>query len=107
MIFCFLFPSSSLGTQRCGSSSFGEGVPKLELGSEGKLGNEGNTGKVIVRVNPAFYRPAEVDFLLGDASKAKERLGSEPTVRFGGLVEMMARADMERAARGELQPLHF
>jgi GDPmannose 4,6-dehydratase len=70
-------------------------------------GIDQNTGKVIVRVNPAFYRPAEVDFLLGDAAKAKERLGWAPKVRFDELVEMMARADMDRAARGELQPLNF
>lgn len=70
-------------------------------------GIDQKSGKVIIRVNPAFYRPAEVDFLLGDASKAKERLGWEPKVRFERLVEMMARADMDRAARGELEHLNF
>ncbi len=82
---------------------------RIEWEGEGvdTRGIDRNSGKVIVRVNPAFYRPAEVDYLLGDASKAKKRLGWEPKVRFDALVEMMARADMDRAARGELQSLNF
>ncbi len=52
--------------------------------------------------DPAFYRPAEVDLLVGDASKAKRVLGWEPEVDFKGLVTMMVDADMERwqKARG-------
>lgn len=49
-----------------------------------------------VVVDPAFFRPAEVDLLLGDASKAKEKLGWEPEVDFRGLVEMMVDADIRR-----------
>lgn len=56
------------------------------------------TGKVILTINPAFYRPAEVDFLLGDSTKAKKELGWEPEVTFEGLVHMMVEADL-RAAR--------
>jgi len=52
-----------------------------------------------VVVDPSFVRPAEVDLLLGDASKARERLGWEPTVSFRGLVEMMVDADVERHSR--------
>jgi GDPmannose 4,6-dehydratase len=55
-----------------------------------------------VTVDPAMHRPAEVDHLRGDASKAKRVLGWEPGVDFRGLVEMMVDADMERirAVRG-------
>jgi len=49
-----------------------------------------------VVVDPAFLRPAEVDHLVGDASKARERLGWEPRVSFRELVEMMVDADLER-----------
>ena len=82
---------------------------RIEWEGEGMeaRGIDRKSGKVIVRVNPMFYRPADVDFLLGDASKAKERLGWEPTVRFDDLVNMMVKADMDRAARGELAALNF
>jgi GDPmannose 4,6-dehydratase len=49
-----------------------------------------------VRVDPRFIRPAEVDLLLGDASKARTALGWEPTVSFRELAEMMVDADIER-----------
>jgi len=49
-----------------------------------------------VKIDPAFLRPAEVDLLVGDASKAKKVLGWTPRVTFHGLVEMMVRADLER-----------
>jgi GDPmannose 4,6-dehydratase len=52
-----------------------------------------------VRVDPALLRPAEVDHLLGDASKARAQLGWEPRVAFRQLVEMMVDADIERVAR--------
>jgi GDPmannose 4,6-dehydratase len=46
-------------------------------------------------IDPKFFRPAEVDRLLADSSKAKGKLGWEPRVDFKGLVEMMVRADLE------------
>ncbi len=54
------------------------------------------TGKTVVKINPKFFRPGEVDLLLGDYSKAKEKLGWEPMVRFNKLVEMMVEADLKR-----------
>ncbi len=51
-----------------------------------------------VSVDPRYFRPAEVDVLMGDASKARERLGWEPAVRFQELVRMMVDADRERVA---------
>ena len=57
------------------------------------------TGKTLVRVDPRYFRPAEVELLLGDPAKAKKLLGWEPTVTFEGLVEMMTKADLALAAR--------
>lgn len=56
-------------------------------------------GRVIVRVNPKFYRPNEVDALRGDASKAKKVLGWKPRHSFKQLVAMMVQSDMEMLAR--------
>ncbi len=52
-----------------------------------------------VQTDPRYLRPAEVDLLLGDATKARQKLGWEPKVGFQQLVEMMVEADMEMAAR--------
>lgn len=49
-----------------------------------------------VVIDPRFYRPAEVELLLGDATKAREELGWEPEVDFRGLVEMMVDSDLQR-----------
>jgi GDPmannose 4,6-dehydratase len=54
------------------------------------------TGKTIVRVNPDFYRPAEVDLLVGDATKAAESLGWSATTSLEGLCAMMVQADLQR-----------
>ncbi len=52
-----------------------------------------------VTVDPAFYRPAEVDLLIGDASKAHERLGWKPQVSFEQMVRMMVEADLKRLSK--------
>ena len=54
-----------------------------------EVGIDKNTGKTIIRVNPKYFRPAEVETLLGDASKAKEKLGWVPTSSFDELIEDM------------------
>ncbi len=54
-----------------------------------------------VKIDPRYFRPAEVDFLLGDASKARRELGWHPEVHFSALVKMMVEADLE-LARQEL-----
>lgn len=58
------------------------------------------TGKVVVRVNPKFYRPAEVDLLIGDPQKAKDVLGWEPKTTLEQLCRMMVDADMRRNQQG-------
>ena len=52
-----------------------------------------------VRLDPKFLRPAEVDHLIGDSSKAQKALGWKPEVDFAGLVKMMVDADMARISR--------
>ena len=54
-----------------------------------------NPGDVIVEIDPHYFRPAEVDFLLADASKAMKRLGWEPKVNFNELIKIMVDADLE------------
>ena len=54
-----------------------------------EVGIDKNTGKTIIKVNPKYFRPAEVETLLGDATKAKEKLGWEPKTSFKQLVEDM------------------
>ncbi|MDH5525602.1 MAG: GDP-mannose 4,6-dehydratase [Desulfobulbaceae bacterium] len=59
-------------------------------------------GDVIVRVDPRYFRPTEVETLLGDPKKAKEKLGWEPTTNFEELVAEMARCDLDEAKRDAL-----
>ena len=59
-------------------------------------------GKVIVAVDPRYFRPTEVETLLGDPSKGKEKLGWEPKIGFEDLVKEMVRADLEDAKKDEL-----
>jgi GDPmannose 4,6-dehydratase len=59
-------------------------------------------GATLVRVDPRYYRPTEVESLIGDASKARERLGWAPTVGFGDLVSEMVADDLGQARRDEL-----
>jgi GDPmannose 4,6-dehydratase len=64
-----------------------------------ETGVDKNTGKVIVRIDPKYFRPAEVDILIGDYSKAKQTFGWEPTVRFSELVKIMSEADLAAEAK--------
>lgn len=67
---------------------------------EQETGREQQSGKIVVRVNPKFYRPAEVDLLIGDPSKAKNELGWEPKTSLEELCKMMVEADLRRNADG-------
>jgi GDPmannose 4,6-dehydratase len=58
------------------------------------------TGKVLVQVNPKFYRPAEVELLIGNPAKAKAVLGWEPTTNLEELCQMMVAADLRRNQQG-------
>lgn len=64
------------------------------------FGHAGLDYRDFVVVDPAFFRPAEVDRLLGNGSKAKRELGWEPQVKFADLVKLMVEADLELAGAG-------
>ena len=69
----------------------GEGINEVGLNDK---------GDVIVKINPAFFRPAEVDLLIGDASKAKQKLGLSAKNDLKGLCDMMIKADLRRIEAG-------
>ena len=62
-----------------------------------------HNGEIVVKINPKFYRPAEVEFLLGDPSKVKRDLGWEPKTRFPELVRMMVEEDLKKLQSTELR----
>lgn len=64
-----------------------------------ETGADANTGKVLIRIDPRYFRPAEVDLLLGDPTKARTQLGWELKTNFEQLVHMMADADLKKAER--------
>lgn len=74
----------------------GEGVDEVGL----------HESRPIVRVDPRYFRPTEVETLLGDASKAREKLGWVPRISFDELVAEMIQEDMKSAARDELVTKH-
>lgn len=68
--------------------------------AENEVGKCSKTGKTLVKVNPEFYRPAEVELLIGDPTKAKSVLGWEPKTTLEELCDMMVKADIARTERG-------
>jgi len=69
---------------------FGMKIVWLKNDSE-EVGYDMNTSRIVIRVDPKYFRPAEVETLLGDATKAKEKLGWEPKISFDQLVEEMCK----------------
>jgi GDPmannose 4,6-dehydratase len=65
----------------------GEGVDEVGLNAE--------TGETLIKINPEFFRPSEVDFLLGDPSRAEKELGWQRKVDFPGLVKLMVEHDLK------------
>lgn len=68
----------------------------FEKQGEQEVGINRATGRTIVKVDPLYYRPAEVELLIGDPTKAKTILGWEPTTNLEGLCQMMVEADLKR-----------
>jgi GDPmannose 4,6-dehydratase len=66
---------------------------------EDEVGHDAKTGKVLVEVDPRFFRPTEVDILIGDATKAREKLGWKPKIRFEELVREMVQNDLKLLAQ--------
>ena len=73
---------------------------RFEGKAENEIGIDQATGKTLVRVNPKFYRPAEVELLIGDATKAKQILGWAPKTSLEELCAMMVEADLRRNKQG-------
>lgn len=74
-------------------------VVDIEIDWKGKDADETGinrkTGEILVSVDPRYYRPTEVDLLLGDSTKARTKLGWEPKTSFEELVEMMVKSDLQ------------
>ncbi len=68
---------------------------KWEGKNENEKGIDVSNGKVLVEIDPKYYRPAEVDLLVGDASKAKSKLGWTPTYTVQALCKEMVLSDLE------------
>ena len=66
---------------------------------ENKKGIDKKTGKTVIKVSPELFRPADVNALVGDYSKAKEKLGWHPKTRFEELVGLMVDADIKLLER--------
>src|SRR6188768_772385 len=64
-----------------------------------ETGVDGKSGKTLVRIDPTYFRPTEVDLLVGDASKAREKLGWKPKTPFAQLVKEMVAGDLADARR--------
>jgi GDPmannose 4,6-dehydratase len=74
---------------------------ELEWKGEGikEKGIVTKTGETVIEIDPEYFRPTEVDLLIGDASKAKKNLGWEPKVKFEELAKIMAQADYEKVLK--------
>jgi len=68
----------------------------IEWEGEGinEIGRDVDSGRILVKVGPAFYRPTEVDLLIGDSSKARKKLGWKSKVSFEELVRMIIKCDL-------------
>jgi GDPmannose 4,6-dehydratase len=68
--------------------------------AEGETAVDTASGKTVMRINPKFYRPAEVELLIGNPAKAKAKLGWEPKTTLEELCAMMVQADLRRNSQG-------
>jgi len=78
----------------------------IDIGWRGEgineTGVDAKTGKVLVEVSPEYFRPSDTEYLLGDASKAREKFGWKPKVSFKELVKIMVKADMVFVKRNQV-----
>jgi GDPmannose 4,6-dehydratase len=88
----------------------GQGVDEIGVIAEVKKSSlfspKASPGQVIVRVDPRYFRPTEVESLIGDSTKAKQELGWEPKISFDELVKEMVLSDLEVAKRDALVEKH-
>jgi len=74
-----------------------------EKGTEQEEGVEEGTGRILVKIDPKYFRPTEVDILIGTPAKAKRVLGWEPKIKFEELVKEMTEADVALVEKGDLK----
>ena len=84
--------------------AFAEVGITLEWSGSGvdETGRDVKSGNIVVSIDPAYFRPTEVDLLIGDASKAREKLGWQPTCDLQQMIEEMIKADLEEARKDQL-----
>ena len=84
--------------------AFAEVGITLEWSGSGvdEKGRDVKNGKIMVSVDPAYFRPTEVDMLIGDASKARDILGWQPTCNLQQMIEEMIKSDLEEAHKEQL-----
>jgi len=80
----------------------GQGLDEVAVLTEVTTDCKKNVGEVIIRIDSRYFRPAEVETLLGDASKAKKQLGWSPKITFNELVCEMLQSDLAHARRDAL-----
>jgi GDPmannose 4,6-dehydratase len=83
-------------------TGLGETATAVDAGQQQNI----RPGQVVVRVDPRYFRPADVDSMLGDATQAREKLGWSPSTSFKQLVGEMVRADLESAGKEQLLQQH-
>lgn len=75
----------------------------MEIAWEGEkekeVGRDRATGKTLIKIDPVYYRPTEVDILMGNPAKAKSKLPWEPKVKFDELARLMVQADLEKVKK--------
>jgi GDPmannose 4,6-dehydratase len=79
-------------------AEIGRGIEWRGKGVE-ETGIDRKTGKTVIRIDPTYFRPTEVDELIGDASKARQKLGWKPKTSFAQLVKEMVAGDLAIAGR--------
>ena len=100
--------SRNLAFREIGAEIQWKGKGVKEVGIIGKVTSDNSRvtslkkGNVVVEVDPRYFRPTEVDELLGDASKARKALGWEPRISFEEMISTMVKADLEEASRDQL-----
>ena len=84
----------------------GAGVDEVAVVERAPDNSPLRPGQIVVRVDPRYFRPTEVETLLGNPTKAREKLGWIPTTSFGDLVSEMMREDLKSASRDDLVRRH-
>jgi GDPmannose 4,6-dehydratase len=87
-------------------AAFGQVGRRIDWRGTGvdEKGIDTESGQILIETDPRYFRPTEVDLLIGDATKARERLGWRPTISFDALVSEMVNSDLDLISR-EAQPV--